>query len=143
MCVCLCPTELPAADREKWEAFISGQLADTNKRNTIDLVSGPVRASAPHLSALQVLRGFWCLLKVNTHHIQSASDDEVDFKDSGFHQDSSLQQVRTCHTPTQEQSLSFMPTALIPNQAGQSCPFPAACVSLVRVVKCRTAARLP
>lgn len=45
---------------------------------------------------------FWdicgCLLKVNTHHIQSASDDEVDFKDSGFHQDSSLQQVRTPYT---------------------------------------------
>lgn len=35
---------------------------------------------------------------MNTHHIQSASDDEVDFKDSGFHQDSSLQQVRAPHT---------------------------------------------
>ncbi|XP_030588390.1 serine/threonine-protein phosphatase 6 regulatory subunit 3 isoform X4 [Archocentrus centrarchus] len=60
-------SELPAEDREKWEAFISGQLADTNKRNTVDLV--------------------------NTHHIHSSSDDEVDFKDSGFHQDSSLQQA--------------------------------------------------
>uniref|UniRef100_A0A3Q0SHG3 Protein phosphatase 6, regulatory subunit 3 n=1 Tax=Amphilophus citrinellus TaxID=61819 RepID=A0A3Q0SHG3_AMPCI len=30
-------SELPAEDREKWEAFISGQLADTNKRNTVDL----------------------------------------------------------------------------------------------------------
>lgn len=39
--VCL-NTELPADDREKWEAFISGQLADTNKRNTIDLVSNYV-----------------------------------------------------------------------------------------------------
>ncbi|XP_034033007.1 serine/threonine-protein phosphatase 6 regulatory subunit 3 isoform X2 [Thalassophryne amazonica] len=60
-------SELPVEDREKWEAFISGQLADTNKRNTVDLV--------------------------NTHHIHSSSDDEVDFKDSGFHQDSSLQQA--------------------------------------------------
>uniref|UniRef100_A0A671XQZ5 Protein phosphatase 6, regulatory subunit 3 n=1 Tax=Sparus aurata TaxID=8175 RepID=A0A671XQZ5_SPAAU len=60
-------SELPAEDREKWEAFISCQLADTNKRNTVDLV--------------------------NTHHIHSSSDDEVDFKDSGFHQDSSLQQA--------------------------------------------------
>ncbi|XP_010778426.1 serine/threonine-protein phosphatase 6 regulatory subunit 3-like [Notothenia coriiceps] len=59
-------SELPAEDRDKWEAFISGQLSDTNKRNTVDLV--------------------------NTHHIHSSSDDEVDFKDSGFHQDSSLQQ---------------------------------------------------
>nr|XP_020468333.1 serine/threonine-protein phosphatase 6 regulatory subunit 3 isoform X3 [Monopterus albus] len=60
-------SELPAEDREKWEAFISVQLADINKRNTVDLV--------------------------NTHHIHSSSDDEVDFKDSGFHQDSSLQQA--------------------------------------------------
>uniref|UniRef100_A0A672ZLF5 Protein phosphatase 6, regulatory subunit 3 n=1 Tax=Sphaeramia orbicularis TaxID=375764 RepID=A0A672ZLF5_9TELE len=32
-------SELPTEDREKWDAFISGQLADTNKRNTVDLVS--------------------------------------------------------------------------------------------------------
>lgn len=39
-CVCVCVrTELPADDGEKWETFISGQLADTNKRNTVDLVS--------------------------------------------------------------------------------------------------------
>uniref|UniRef100_A0A3B5R6F4 Protein phosphatase 6, regulatory subunit 3 n=1 Tax=Xiphophorus maculatus TaxID=8083 RepID=A0A3B5R6F4_XIPMA len=30
-------SELPTEDRENWEAFISGQLADTNKRNTVDL----------------------------------------------------------------------------------------------------------
>ncbi|XP_061629432.1 serine/threonine-protein phosphatase 6 regulatory subunit 3 isoform X8 [Phyllopteryx taeniolatus] len=59
-------SELKVEDREKWEAFISGQLADTNKRNTVDLV--------------------------NTHQIQSSTDDEVDFKDSSFHHDSSLQQ---------------------------------------------------
>lgn len=39
--LCLCLPDLAAADREKWEAFISGQLADTNKRNTVDLVSHP------------------------------------------------------------------------------------------------------
>uniref|UniRef100_A0A673WIS2 Protein phosphatase 6, regulatory subunit 3 n=1 Tax=Salmo trutta TaxID=8032 RepID=A0A673WIS2_SALTR len=60
-------SELTEDDKERWEAFTSGQLADTNKRNTVDLV--------------------------NTHHIHSSSDDEVDFKDSGFHQDSSLQQA--------------------------------------------------
>ncbi|XP_019733720.1 serine/threonine-protein phosphatase 6 regulatory subunit 3 isoform X5 [Hippocampus comes] len=60
--------ELKVEDREKWEAFISGQLADTNKRNTVDLVT--------------------------THQIQSSTDDEVDFKDSSFHHDSSLQQVK-------------------------------------------------
>lgn len=55
-----------------------------------------------------------CLLKVNTHHIQSASDDEVDFKDSGFHQDSSLQQVRTPYT--WRGTVVFILTSLIPNQ---------------------------
>ncbi|XP_077423224.1 serine/threonine-protein phosphatase 6 regulatory subunit 3 isoform X3 [Vanacampus margaritifer] len=59
-------SELKVEDREKWEAFISGQLADTNKRNTVDLVT--------------------------THQIQSSTDDEVDFKDSSFQHDSSLQQ---------------------------------------------------
>ena len=33
-------------------------------------------------------------MQVNMHHIHSSSDDEVDFKDTSFHQDSSLQQVR-------------------------------------------------
>ncbi|XP_076878440.1 serine/threonine-protein phosphatase 6 regulatory subunit 3 isoform X2 [Brachyhypopomus gauderio] len=59
-------SELQEDERDRWEAFTSGQLADTNKKNTVDLV--------------------------NTHHIHSSSDDEVDFKDSGFHHDSSLQQ---------------------------------------------------
>lgn len=31
--------ELSEEDRERWEAFTSGQLADTNKKNTVDLVS--------------------------------------------------------------------------------------------------------
>lgn len=38
--------------------------------------------------------------QVNTHHIHSSSDDEGDFKDGGFHQDSSLQQVRHSNVPT-------------------------------------------
>lgn len=37
--LCVCGIELPAEDRERWENFISGLLADTNKRNTVDLVS--------------------------------------------------------------------------------------------------------
>lgn len=32
-------SELPEEDRERWETFMSGQLADTNKKNTVDLVS--------------------------------------------------------------------------------------------------------
>lgn len=38
--VCVCVTELQEDERERWEAFTSGQLADTNKKNTVDLVSG-------------------------------------------------------------------------------------------------------
>ncbi|XP_041052788.1 serine/threonine-protein phosphatase 6 regulatory subunit 3 isoform X3 [Carcharodon carcharias] len=52
--------------REKWETFTTGSLAETNKKNTIDLVS--------------------------THNIHSSSDDEVDFKEPGFAPDSGLQQ---------------------------------------------------
>ncbi|XP_041052784.1 serine/threonine-protein phosphatase 6 regulatory subunit 3 isoform X1 [Carcharodon carcharias] len=53
--------------REKWETFTTGSLAETNKKNTIDLVS--------------------------THNIHSSSDDEVDFKEPGFAPDSGLQQA--------------------------------------------------
>ena len=42
----LCPhvappllAELPQEQRERWEAFVSGPLAETNKKNTVDLVS--------------------------------------------------------------------------------------------------------
>ncbi|KAL4622812.1 serine/threonine-protein phosphatase 6 regulatory subunit 3 isoform X2 [Arapaima gigas] len=61
-------SEFPEDVQERWESFTSGPLADTNKKNTVDLV--------------------------NTHHIHSSSDDEVDFKDNGFHQDSSIQQMQ-------------------------------------------------
>ncbi|XP_048401472.1 serine/threonine-protein phosphatase 6 regulatory subunit 3 isoform X4 [Stegostoma tigrinum] len=52
--------------RERWETFTTGSLAETNKKNTIDLVSA--------------------------HNIHSSSDDEVDFKEPGFAPDSGLQQ---------------------------------------------------
>lgn len=37
--MCVSVTELQEDERERWEAFTSGQLADTNKKNTVDLVS--------------------------------------------------------------------------------------------------------
>ncbi|XP_060694876.1 serine/threonine-protein phosphatase 6 regulatory subunit 3-B-like isoform X3 [Hemiscyllium ocellatum] len=52
--------------RERWETFTTGSLAETNKKNAIDLVSA--------------------------HNIHSSSDDEVDFKEPGFAPDSGLQQ---------------------------------------------------
>uniref|UniRef100_A0A6I8P789 Protein phosphatase 6 regulatory subunit 3 n=1 Tax=Ornithorhynchus anatinus TaxID=9258 RepID=A0A6I8P789_ORNAN len=59
--------DLPDQVRERWETFCSSSLGETNKRNTVDLVT--------------------------TCHIHSSSDDEIDFKESGFSQDSSLQQA--------------------------------------------------
>uniref|UniRef100_A0A452SKX2 Protein phosphatase 6 regulatory subunit 3 n=1 Tax=Ursus americanus TaxID=9643 RepID=A0A452SKX2_URSAM len=56
--------DLPDAVRERWEAFCASSLGETNKRNTVDLVT--------------------------TCHIHSSSDDEIDFKETGFSQDSSL-----------------------------------------------------
>ncbi|NWH61918.1 PP6R3 phosphatase, partial [Geococcyx californianus] len=58
--------ELPEEVRERWETFCTNSLGETNKRNTVDLVT--------------------------TCHIHSSSDDEIDFKETGFSQDSSLQQ---------------------------------------------------
>ncbi|XP_072448348.1 serine/threonine-protein phosphatase 6 regulatory subunit 3-B-like isoform X3 [Chiloscyllium punctatum] len=54
--------------RERWETFTTGSLAETNKKNAIDLVSA--------------------------HNIHSSSDDEVDFKEPGFAPDSGLQQMQ-------------------------------------------------
>ncbi|KAM5317139.1 serine/threonine-protein phosphatase 6 regulatory subunit 3 isoform 6-T7 [Glossophaga mutica] len=55
--------DLPDDVRERWETFCASSLGETNKRNT-----------------------------VTTCHIHSSSDDEIDFKETGFSQDSSLQQ---------------------------------------------------
>ncbi|KAG3255630.1 protein phosphatase 6 regulatory subunit 1 [Ictidomys tridecemlineatus] len=60
--------ELPGEQRERWEAFVSGPLAETNKRNTVDLV--------------------------NTHHLHSSSDDEDDrLKEFNFPEEAVLQQA--------------------------------------------------
>uniref|UniRef100_A0A4W3JCV0 Protein phosphatase 6, regulatory subunit 3 n=1 Tax=Callorhinchus milii TaxID=7868 RepID=A0A4W3JCV0_CALMI len=59
--------DIPDDCRERWETFTANSLAEINKKNTVDLVS--------------------------THNIHSSSDDEVDFKEQGFAQDSGLQQV--------------------------------------------------
>ncbi|XP_072822631.1 serine/threonine-protein phosphatase 6 regulatory subunit 1 isoform X3 [Vicugna pacos] len=60
--------ELPAEQQERWEAFVSGPLAETNKKNTVDLV--------------------------NTHHLHSSSDDEDDrLKEFSFPEEAVLQQA--------------------------------------------------
>ncbi|XP_068848553.1 serine/threonine-protein phosphatase 6 regulatory subunit 1 isoform X3 [Capricornis sumatraensis] len=60
--------ELPQEQRECWEAFVSGPLAETNKKNTVDLV--------------------------NTHHLHSSSDDEDDrLKEFNFPEEAVLQQA--------------------------------------------------
>ncbi|KAG8520593.1 Serine/threonine-protein phosphatase 6 regulatory subunit 1 [Galemys pyrenaicus] len=60
--------ELPAEQQEQWEAFVSGPLAETNKKNMVDLV--------------------------NTHHLHSSSDDEDDrLKEFSFPEEAVLQQA--------------------------------------------------
>lgn len=60
--------ELPEEQQQRWEAFVSGPLAETNKKNTVDLV--------------------------NTHHLHSSSDDEDDrLKEFNFPEEAVLQQA--------------------------------------------------
>ncbi|XP_055991741.1 serine/threonine-protein phosphatase 6 regulatory subunit 1 [Sorex fumeus] len=60
--------ELPAEQQEQWEAFVSGPLAETNKKNTVDLV--------------------------NTQHLHSSSDDEDErLKEFSFPEEAVLQQA--------------------------------------------------
>jgi len=60
--------ELPGEQQERWEAFVSGALAETNKKNAVDLVS--------------------------THHLHSSSDDEDDrLKEFNFPEEAVLQQA--------------------------------------------------
>lgn len=60
--------EFPDEQQERWDGFISGSLADTNKKNTVDLV--------------------------NTRNMHSSSDDEdSDLKEFNFPQEAVLQQA--------------------------------------------------
>ncbi|XP_023592142.1 serine/threonine-protein phosphatase 6 regulatory subunit 1 isoform X2 [Trichechus manatus latirostris] len=60
--------ELPEEQREQWEAFVAGPLMETNKKNTVDLVS--------------------------THPLHSSSDDEDDrLKELSFPEEAVLQQA--------------------------------------------------
>ncbi|KAK2493875.1 hypothetical protein MC885_004513 [Smutsia gigantea] len=60
--------ELPGEQQECWEALVSGPLAETNKKNMVDLVS--------------------------THHLHSSSDDKDDrLKEFGFPKEAVLQQA--------------------------------------------------
>ncbi|XP_053761721.1 serine/threonine-protein phosphatase 6 regulatory subunit 1 isoform X2 [Panthera pardus] len=60
--------DLPSEQQEQWEAFVSGPLAETNRKNTVDLVS--------------------------THHLHSSSDDEDDrLKEFSFPEEAVLQQA--------------------------------------------------
>lgn len=41
-----CRAEMSAEQQEQWEAFVSGPLAETNKKNMVDLVRPPLPALA-------------------------------------------------------------------------------------------------
>ncbi|XP_075773720.1 LOW QUALITY PROTEIN: serine/threonine-protein phosphatase 6 regulatory subunit 1 [Pelodiscus sinensis] len=60
--------ELPEEEQEQWEKFVAGPLAETNKKNVVDLV--------------------------HTHNLHSSSDDEEsDLKEFNFPQEAVLQQA--------------------------------------------------
>lgn len=60
--------EMSAEQQEQWEAFVSGPLAETNKKNMVDLV--------------------------NTHHLHSSSDDDDErLKEFNFPEEAVLQQA--------------------------------------------------
>ncbi|XP_020629386.1 serine/threonine-protein phosphatase 6 regulatory subunit 3-like [Orbicella faveolata] len=76
-------SDLPENVRERWNAFVSGKLADVNKQNLSELVG---------------------------HHFQSSSDDEDDFKPISFlHTESSLQQAFSRYQ-VQQITTEFMDT---------------------------------
>lgn len=60
-------TEIPEDYRQKWESFISGTLADTNKKNAVEFRGHPLASSS--------------------------EDDDADFKDIPFPQDTAMQQA--------------------------------------------------
>ncbi|KAK3578083.1 hypothetical protein CHS0354_006739 [Potamilus streckersoni] len=60
---------VPEQYKKKWEGFLSGDLAETNKKNTVELVRGHPLAS-------------------------SSEDDDPDFRDIPFPQDTAMQQLQ-------------------------------------------------
>ncbi|XP_035662181.1 serine/threonine-protein phosphatase 6 regulatory subunit 3-B-like isoform X7 [Branchiostoma floridae] len=78
--------EVPEDYRERWETFVSGSLAEINKKNTVDLTTKRQRAVFSRYA--ETVED-----KVGSHPLHSSSeDDDSDFKDIPFPPDSSLQQ---------------------------------------------------
>lgn len=49
-------SELPEEQQQRWEAFVSGPLAETNKKNTVDLVRPDLECgSCPYFLELLAL----------------------------------------------------------------------------------------
>ncbi|XP_046551298.1 serine/threonine-protein phosphatase 6 regulatory subunit 3-like isoform X1 [Haliotis rubra] len=63
-----CFNETPEESRQRWETFVSGTLAEINKKNTVELIRGHPLAS-------------------------SSEEDDGDFKDIPFPQDTAMQQA--------------------------------------------------
>ncbi|XP_035662185.1 serine/threonine-protein phosphatase 6 regulatory subunit 3-like isoform X11 [Branchiostoma floridae] len=79
--------EVPEDYRERWETFVSGSLAEINKKNTVDLTTKRQRAVFSRYA--ETVED-----KVGSHPLHSSSeDDDSDFKDIPFPPDSSLQQA--------------------------------------------------
>ncbi|XP_064629583.1 serine/threonine-protein phosphatase 6 regulatory subunit 3-like isoform X2 [Lineus longissimus] len=72
--------EVPDDVQEKWDSFVSGTLADCNKKNTVDL---------------ELPCGPDLLARVGAHPLPSSSeDDDADFSNIPFPQDTAMQQLQ-------------------------------------------------
>lgn len=112
--------EIPEEYRNKWESFVSSTLAEINKKNTVKLVCISkiefylfvsthfhkvnlfVITIVQILILIKVLFFKWIIIwivfQVQGHPLQSSSeDDDADFSDLSFTQDSVMQQVSTSH----------------------------------------------
>lgn len=126
--------ELPEDCRGRWESFVDETLRETNRRNTVELVS---TIQSPSLSThtqmlfpllnhasipfytfchfLTLILCLSCVSQVSTHNLHSSSED--DDMESPFPNDLSLQQVGSHSTMTthlsahEERSLFHVPPA--------------------------------
>uniref|UniRef100_A0A673YCE2 Protein phosphatase 6, regulatory subunit 2a n=1 Tax=Salmo trutta TaxID=8032 RepID=A0A673YCE2_SALTR len=107
--------ELPEDCRGHWESFVDETLRETNRRNTVELVSTIQSPSAspthkyklffllnhtsiPFYTFCNFLTLILCVSQVSTHNLHSSSED--DDMESPFPNDLSLQQVGSHSTMT-------------------------------------------
>lgn len=90
--------ELPEDCRGRWETFVDQTLSETNRRNTIDLVSlhafKYIIDDCNYTLKLKVWPLWWFfLVQIGTGHPRPSSEDDME---SPFPKELTLQQVGGC-----------------------------------------------